>query len=161
MGIVDFFVLGTVSWRRVSNKTIIKIFNFGLLLEKTVHYSKRCSKTADVSTFHTDAQHCTRHQIHAPQLPVSQISRVYWHHACEMVRPVQLLKDGSPRPRQQEDHSPLSTTKQELQRFRSGDDMVPRSVGRPRGAEALLCLVVLCICRLTFLELRCVCSVVQ
>ena len=35
---------------------------------------------------------------------------------------------------------PQSTKKRRLKRLHSGDDMVPRNVGRPRGAEARLCL---------------------
>ena len=51
---------------------------------------------------------------------------------------------------------PQSTTNRWLQKLRSGDDMVPRNVGRPRGEEVVLCLLLHF--RLTSLELRVICA---
>ena len=48
---------------------------------------------------------------------------------------------------------PLSRRKRWLQTLRSGDDMVPRNVGRPRGGEARLFLL-----SLTSLDLRAICG---
>ena len=53
---------------------------------------------------------------------------------------------------------PLSTTKRWLNRLRSEGEMVSRNVGRPRGAEAGLCLLSLQF-RLASLELRVECGV--
>ena len=50
---------------------------------------------------------------------------------------------------------PEATTKRWLQRLRSDGDMASRNVGRPRGAEARVCLVSRVICP-TSLELLCV-----
>ena len=100
------------------------------------------------STLHTDAHLRIRHQIHAPQHHASQIPGVSKHFAREVVRSaeelvaIEKMAQGFGSKKITEALGvPLSTTNRWLQRTRSGEDMVPRNVGRPRGAEARVCVL--------------------
>ena len=137
-----------LSYGKREPETIRNIFKFGPPVDEKGLFSKQMTEQQIFPTFHSHAQD-TKSMHHSficlnTQLFTS-ILRALW---CGPQRNSSPSGGWQPKasaarrsPRRLECRCP---TKLRLQRLRSGDEVVPRSVGRPCGAEARLCLVFLC-----------------
>ena len=121
-------------------KTNMNIFSFGPFLMNSVpRHKKRYHETSDFP-------HCNSIICLKPHLFTSIFRAGWCGSAEELFATEKMAAQGLGSKKIATTLGlPLSTTKVWLQRLRSGDDVVPRSVGRPHGAEAGLCLVFLAV----------------